>query len=301
MEGIRLRFFKDLEDLFGGVGGAEGLADGAVVEELGDGGQSTEMGLKLVLGDDEEDDEADGGVVEGLELDAMGGAAKGGDDAAHAVRRGVRDGDAKADAGAHGLLAGAEGAEDGLLVARPDFVLGNEEFDQLHDGAPPLGGFHFGKYLFNRQEVAKIHACCLMLNVREGSCLRVGDCNNGHRVDKRDLEGSGRGILNRRPQRPQRGRKERRAVDRLTISPYDDAMRTIVDFPSEQIKALDGYRKKEGISRAEAVRRAVASFLPPKPGKRFDFRKDPAFGSSKGSLKQDSAELVRALREEWTR
>jgi len=78
-------------------------------------------------------------------------------------------------------------------------------------------------------------------------------------------------------------------------------MRTIVDLPAEQVKALDGYRKKEGISRAEAVRRAVASFLPPKPGKRFDFRKDPAFGSSKGSRKQDSAELVRALREEWTR
>jgi hypothetical protein len=76
-------------------------------------------------------------------------------------------------------------------------------------------------------------------------------------------------------------------------------MRTIVDLPPEQIKALDGYRKKEGISRAEAVRRAVASFLPPKPGRRFDFRKDPAFGSSRDLRNEDSVEVVRRLREEW--
>jgi len=48
-------------------------------------------------------------------------------------------------------------------------------------------------------------------------------------------------------------------------------MRTIVDLPPEQIKALDGYSKKEGISRADAVRRAVASFLPSDRGKPFAF------------------------------
>jgi hypothetical protein len=76
-------------------------------------------------------------------------------------------------------------------------------------------------------------------------------------------------------------------------------MRTIVDLPPEQIEALDGYRKSEGISRAEAVRRAVASFLPPKQAKRLDFRKDPAFGSSKNARKEDSVEFVRRLRAEW--
>lgn len=75
-------------------------------------------------------------------------------------------------------------------------------------------------------------------------------------------------------------------------------MRTIVDLPAEQIKALDGYRKKEGISRAEAVRRAVASFLPPKPRKKLDFRNDPAFGSWK-NRGIDSVEYVRKLRAEW--
>jgi hypothetical protein len=76
-------------------------------------------------------------------------------------------------------------------------------------------------------------------------------------------------------------------------------MRTIIDLPEDQIKALDSYRKKAGISRAEAVRRAVASFLPPEPGKRLDFRNHPAFGSSKSFRKQDSVELVRRIRSEW--
>jgi metal-responsive CopG/Arc/MetJ family transcriptional regulator len=39
-------------------------------------------------------------------------------------------------------------------------------------------------------------------------------------------------------------------------------MRTIVDLPDEQLAALDAYTKSEGISRAEAVRRAVAAFVP---------------------------------------
>ena len=49
-------------------------------------------------------------------------------------------------------------------------------------------------------------------------------------------------------------------------------MRTIIDLPEEQVKALDTYRKKERISRAEAVRRAVAAFLAGKLQRRFDFR-----------------------------
>lgn len=43
-------------------------------------------------------------------------------------------------------------------------------------------------------------------------------------------------------------------------------MRTIADLPEEQIRALDAYSKKYGVSRAEAVRRAVANFLPRRHG-----------------------------------
>jgi hypothetical protein len=37
---------------------------------------------------------------------------------------------------------------------------------------------------------------------------------------------------------------------------------TIMDLLVEQIRALDAYSKKHGISRAETIRRAVAMFLP---------------------------------------
>lgn len=159
---IPLRLLENLEDLLGSLGGAERLANRPIVEELGDGGQGAEMGLELILGHDEKNDEPDGGVVEGFELDAVGGAAEGGDNGVDAVGGGMRNGNAETDAGAHRLLPGAESGEHGLLVFGLDFVLGNQEFDQFHDGAPPFGGFHIGKYLFNRQEVAKIHACCFV-------------------------------------------------------------------------------------------------------------------------------------------
>jgi hypothetical protein len=41
---------------------------------------------------------------------------------------------------------------------------------------------------------------------------------------------------------------------------YDDDMRTIVDLPEEQRKALADICRRQKISRAEAVRRAVAEY-----------------------------------------
>jgi len=41
---------------------------------------------------------------------------------------------------------------------------------------------------------------------------------------------------------------------------YDDDMRTIIDLPDEQLAALSVVCEREGISRAEAVRRAVREF-----------------------------------------
>jgi metal-responsive CopG/Arc/MetJ family transcriptional regulator len=75
-------------------------------------------------------------------------------------------------------------------------------------------------------------------------------------------------------------------------------MRTIVDLPKEQIKALDHYGEAHGVSRAEVMREAVAAYLPtPAQKKRFD--KHPAFGSLKKKI--DSVEYVRKLRAEWDR
>jgi hypothetical protein len=83
------------------------------------------------------------------------------------------------------------------------------------------------------------------------------------------------------------------------ISRDDDAVRTIVDLPDDQIAALDSYGRREGVSRAEAVRRAVAAFVPMKGRKKADLKAHPAFGSSKRYRKEDSVVTVRRLREEW--
>jgi metal-responsive CopG/Arc/MetJ family transcriptional regulator len=45
------------------------------------------------------------------------------------------------------------------------------------------------------------------------------------------------------------------------ITPHDIIMRTIVDLPQEQVKKLALVCRKEKISRAEAVRRAVEQWL----------------------------------------
>jgi len=75
---------------------------------------------------------------------------------------------------------------------------------------------------------------------------------------------------------------------------YDDIiMRTIVDLPAEQVRKLALLCRKEKISRAEAVRRAVEQLLRSNSG--HDLR--AYFGASKtrGSV---SRHLTR-LRREW--
>ena len=77
-------------------------------------------------------------------------------------------------------------------------------------------------------------------------------------------------------------------------------MRTIIDFPKEQIAALDAYAKEKGVSRAQVVRESVASYLPSKQKKKkIDWLKHPAFGSEKRPKGFDSVEYVRKLRSEW--
>ena len=74
------------------------------------------------------------------------------------------------------------------------------------------------------------------------------------------------------------------------------AMRTIIDIPQKIIDELDTLAREEGISRAEAVRRAMTEFLE----KRSRGRPDAAFGIWKGR-KIDSLAYEDALREEWNR
>jgi Ribbon-helix-helix protein, copG family len=80
-------------------------------------------------------------------------------------------------------------------------------------------------------------------------------------------------------------------------------VRTIVDLPKEHIEALDTYAKSKGISRAAAVREAVATYIPTKKKKKdLDYwRNYPSFGSEKRPKGFNSVEYVRKLRAEWNR
>ena len=72
-------------------------------------------------------------------------------------------------------------------------------------------------------------------------------------------------------------------------------MRTIIDLPEHQVAALADLCKKENISRAEAIRRALDTMLAEKQ----TLTRDDAFGA--WAPRGDSRELVDALREEWSR
>jgi len=73
-------------------------------------------------------------------------------------------------------------------------------------------------------------------------------------------------------------------------------MRTIVDLPEDQIVKLDRARELSGISRAEAIRRAVEQYL----SVQLPDSEDEAFGIWK-DRGVDSLEYERKLREEWER
>ena len=83
------------------------------------------------------------------------------------------------------------------------------------------------------------------------------------------------------------------------MSPYDDCVRSIVDLSEDQLEGLDEFCRREGISRAEAVRRAVTQFL---PKRKAGWRNHPAVGLWKGRKSRiDSVECVRRIRKEWER
>jgi hypothetical protein len=75
---------------------------------------------------------------------------------------------------------------------------------------------------------------------------------------------------------------------------YDDVvMRTIVDLPEGQVAALGEYCKREGSSRAEAVRRAVEVLL----ASRLSMEREAVFGA--WGDRGDSRVFVDGLRGEW--
>lgn len=75
-------------------------------------------------------------------------------------------------------------------------------------------------------------------------------------------------------------------------------MRTIVDLPPDQLRALDAWRKAHGVSRAEAVRRAVARLL------EADDQRGAIFAKTRGLWAQrddDGLSYQERMRSEWER
>jgi hypothetical protein len=71
-------------------------------------------------------------------------------------------------------------------------------------------------------------------------------------------------------------------------------MRTIIELPAEQVESLDEWCRHEGVSRAEAVRRAVAEHL----------RKHHAGGTQRAfgiwrDIPEDGLAYQERMRGEW--
>jgi hypothetical protein len=80
------------------------------------------------------------------------------------------------------------------------------------------------------------------------------------------------------------------------MTPYDEGMRTIIDLPEDQVKALAHMCAREGISRAEAIRRAVQLLL----DERDDEILNEGFGLWADDLR-DALEIEDELRAGWER
>jgi hypothetical protein len=76
---------------------------------------------------------------------------------------------------------------------------------------------------------------------------------------------------------------------------YDDAMRTIIDLPPDQLEALDGICRRDSISRAEAIRQAVALLV----RQRGASTSGVAFGLWRGRRHGDGLRYQERLRREW--
>ena len=72
-------------------------------------------------------------------------------------------------------------------------------------------------------------------------------------------------------------------------------MRTIIDLPEDQVTRLAALCRRERLSRAEAVRRAVAAYLDAQSAADHD----EAFGMWRGR-NLDGLAYERNLRDEWT-
>ena len=75
---------------------------------------------------------------------------------------------------------------------------------------------------------------------------------------------------------------------------YDDGVRTIIELPEDQLAALTALCRRDGISRAEAIRRLLAAQL----SRETTAGVERAFGLWRGR-RVDGVTYQRRLRQEW--
>ena len=73
-------------------------------------------------------------------------------------------------------------------------------------------------------------------------------------------------------------------------------MRTIIELPADQLAHLDAHCRRENVSRAEAIRRAIAAML----ADRTKVDAAGAFGLWR-DRRDDAHTLLEQLRDEWAR
>ena len=112
------------------------------------------MRLELILRHDEEHDEFHERIVQRLELDPLRRASECRDHFRHAVARCVRDRDAKPDARAHRLLAGAQRSEHRVAIRPVDLPVRDEQIHKLGDCRIAFGRLHLREDRFCRKEIA---------------------------------------------------------------------------------------------------------------------------------------------------
>jgi len=149
---------EDPEDFLFRLRGGEPFSDRAVVQEFCDRGKGAEMGLKLILRDDEEHNEPDRRIIERVELDALGRATESRDYFRDRVGRRMRNGNPKTDPCAHRFLALLERGEDGVAAGGIDFPQADEQVNQLDDRGPAFRRFHLGNDLLGREKADQRHA-----------------------------------------------------------------------------------------------------------------------------------------------
>jgi len=154
---LRALAVEDGEDGLGIGSLPEFLPDVRIVQEFRDRGEGAQMGLELILRDQEENDDVDGFAIERLEVDPRLGTTEASGNLRYGVTTRMWYGYSETDTRAHRLLAVAERG-DGFLVMRClEMTVLDKPVHDLRDRLPPVGGGHLWNDLILGEQARESH------------------------------------------------------------------------------------------------------------------------------------------------